>query len=102
MDQQVLTKAFLEPRVKAATNVSPLPQVPLFLLQLPSVLYPVTPRNLSRNTSTVVILLLGHIVCICSTQSENLCNLEIALRILKIPRLCTIVARSRDCTIHLR
>ena len=38
----------------------------------------------------------------CSAQSENLCILEIALRILGIPRLRTILARSRDCTIHLR
>ena len=36
------------------------------------------------------------IVYICSAQSENLHNLEIALRILGIPRLRTIVARSRD------
>ena len=34
---------------------------------------------------------------ICSAQSGNLHNLEIALRILGIPRLRTIVARSRDC-----
>ena len=40
--------------------------------------------------------------CICSAQSGNLRNLEIALRILGIPRLRTIVARSRDCAIHLR
>ena len=35
--------------------------------------------------------------CICSVQSENSRNLEIALRILRIPRLRTTVARSRDC-----
>ena len=35
--------------------------------------------------------------CICSMQSENLCNLEIVLRILRIPRLRTTVARSYDC-----
>ena len=39
---------------------------------------------------------------ICSAQSENLCNLKIVLRILRIPRLGTIVAQSRDCAIHLR
>ena len=33
--------------------------------------------------------------CVCSAQSEN-------LRILGIPRLRTIVARCRDCAIHLR
>ena len=39
---------------------------------------------------------------ICSAQSENLRSLEIALCILRIPRLCTIGALSRDCAIHLR
>ena len=34
---------------------------------------------------------------ICSTQSENLRNLEIALRILRILKLRTTVTRSRDC-----
>ena len=33
---------------------------------------------------------------ICSAQSENLCNLKIALCILRISRLCTIVPRSQD------
>ena len=36
---------------------------------------------------------------ICSAQSGNLRNLEIALRILRIPRLRTVVTRSRDCAI---
>ena len=40
-------------------------------------------------------------LCIYSSQSENFRNLEIALRILRIPRLCTIGALSRDCAIHL-
>ena len=42
---------------------------------------------------------------ICSAQCENLRNLEIVLRILRIPRLrsnLTIVARSRDCAAILR
>ena len=38
----------------------------------------------------------------CSAQSENLCNLDIALHILRIPTLCTIVAQSRDGALHLR
>ena len=41
------------------------------------------------------------IPCICSAQSDNLRNLEIALRILRTPRLRTIVARSQDCALHL-
>ena len=53
--------------------------------------------------------------CICSAQSENLRNLEIALRILRIPRLhsnlkieraiwrlCSTCARSQDCVICMR
>ena len=43
-----------------------------------------------------------HFTYICSAQSENLRNLEIALRILRIPRLRTIVARSRDCATIVR
>ena len=35
------------------------------------------------------------IKCICFAQSENLRNLEIALRIVRIPRFRTIVAQSR-------
>ena len=39
---------------------------------------------------------------ICSVQSENLCNFEIALCILRIPRLRNfMVVQSWDCTIHL-
>ena len=38
-------------------------------------------------------------VCICSAQSGNLHNLEIALRILGIPRLCS---QSRDCVTRVR
>ena len=52
-------------------------------------------NNLQYCTLTRVIR------CICSAQSENLRNLEIVLRILRIPRLRTIVAQSRDCAIHL-
>ena len=37
--------------------------------------------------------------CICSVQSGNLCNLEIALRIFGIPRLRR---QSRDCITHVR
>ena len=36
---------------------------------------------------------------ICSAQSENLRNLKIALRILRILRLCS---QSRDCATHVR
>ena len=41
-------------------------------------------------------------LCICSVQSENLYNLEIALRSLRIPRLRTIVVQSWDCTTIVR
>ena len=53
--------------------------------------------------------------CICSAQSENLRNLEIALRILRIPRLRSNLeiaqaiwrlrntcAQSEDCVIRVR
>ena len=47
-------------------------------------------------------LKISTVACLnnCFAQSENLRNLEIAL--LRIPRLRTLVARSRDCAIHLR
>ena len=38
---------------------------------------------------------------ICSAQSENLHNLEIALRILRIPRLRCAFSESRDCALQL-
>ena len=58
---------------------------------------------MERTTTSVVIEAIGLVnKCICSAQSGNLRNLEIALRILRIPRLRTVVTRSRDCTIHLR
>jgi len=53
-------------------------------------------------------------IYICSSQSRNLRNLEITLRILRIPklrtnleivqpiwRLCNMIEQSRDCAIHL-
>ena len=54
------------------------------------------------NSSRIHTLLLRVQWYTCSTQSENLCNFEIALHTLRILRLHTILARSQDCAIHLR
>ena len=57
-----------------------------------------SPNSVHSLLSSTMRKLGNWVYCICSAQSENLRNLEIALRILRIPRLRTIVARSRDCT----
>ena len=48
------------------------------------------------STLKILLLNLGFCLLICSAHSENLRNLEIALCILRIPRLRSTVAQSRD------
>ena len=49
-----------------------------------------TSFSLLVNTATGLLALECEFgLCICSTQSENLCNLDTASHILRIPRLCS-------------